>query len=306
MPDNETDPITAVSSDNRLGMGWMAFSVVTAAAMTMAVRGASAELSSTLIVMQRAIGGLALCMIAALLIPSLRARLQFTAWRLHVWRGSLIGVSTMMGFYTITQIPLATATVLFFSAPIFATLLAIPIQGERVGPRRLAAIALGFGGVLIVVRPGTEAVSLAVFTALGSSFLFALALITSRRLTNADGPFAAYVSSAAMSILVTAPFALPVWQVPETDWGWVALAMVVVFSLSRNIGDLQAYRYAEAAVLAPLAYTRLILIAAGAYVFFGEVPDVWTWIGGAVIVAAALYIAHRERQLRASRRAPPA
>lgn len=306
MPDNETAPIVAVTSDNRLGMGWMAFSVVTAAAMTLAVRGAAAELSSTLIVMQRAIGGLALCMIAALLIPSLQARLRFTAWRLHVWRGSLIGVSTMMGFYTITQIPLATATVLFFSAPIFATLLAIPIQGEKVGPRRIAAIAVGFGGVLIVVRPGTEAVSLAVLAALGSSFLFALALITSRRLSNADGPFAAYVSSAAMTVLVTSPFALPEWRVPETDWGWIALGMVVIFSLSRNIADLQAYRYAEAAVLAPLAYTRLILIAAGAYVFFSEVPDIWTWIGGAVIIAAALYIAHRERRLRAVRRAPHA
>ena len=302
MPDNET-PITAENDlrDNRRGAAWMGFSVVTAAAMTLAVRGASGELSSTLIVMQRAIGGLALCLIAAALIPRLRARLRFSAPWLHVWRGSLIGVSTMMGFYTITVIPLATATVLFFSAPIFATLLAIPLQGERVGVRRGLAILAGFCGVLIVVRPGAAPVSLAVFAALGSSFLFALALMSARRISNADGPFAAYVSSVVMTILVTAPFAVPQWRLPASDWGWIALGLVVVFSLSRNIGDLQAYRYAEAAVLAPLAYTRLILIAIGGYVFFDERPDAFTWIGGGVIIAAALYIARRERVLRRKR-----
>ena len=298
MPDNETAPAQATLNDNRRGAAWMAWSVVTAAGMTFAVRGASGELSSTLIVMQRAIGGLALCLIAAALIPQLRARLRFSAPWLHVWRGSLIGVSTMMGFYTLTVLPLAMATVLFFSAPIFATLLAIPLQGERVGIRRALAILAGFGGVLIVVRPGAEPISFAIVAALGSSFLFALALMSSRSISNKDGPFAAYISSVVMTIIVTAPFGLPEWRLPESGLGWLALGLVVIFSLSRNIGDLQAYRYAEAAVLAPLAYTRLILIAVGAYLLFEEVPDAYTWVGGAVIVAAALYIARRERLVK--------
>lgn len=311
MPDNETPPIPvpasagadATADDNRRGAAWMAWSVVTAAGMTFAVRGASEELTSTLIVMQRAVGGLALCLIAAALVPRLRARLRFSAPWLHIWRGSLIGVSTMMGFYTLTVLPLAMATVLFFSAPIFATVLAIPLQGERIGIRRGLAILAGFCGVLIVVRPGAAPVSYAVVAALGSSFLFALALMSSRSISNKDGPFAAYISSVVMTIIVTAPFGLPEWRLPESGYGWMTLALVVVFSLSRNIGDLQAYRYAEAAVLAPLAYTRLILIAAGAYVLFDEVPDTFTWIGGAVIVAAALYIAHRERLVKMRARA---
>ena len=301
MPDNEAPLRSEPLNDNARGAAWMAMSVVTAAGMTFAVRGASAELSSTLIVMQRAIGGLALCLIAALLIPALRRRLTFSAPLLHIWRGGLIGVSTMLGFYTLTVIPLATATVLFFSAPIFATLLAVPLHGERIGVRRGAAILVGFCGVLIVMRPGAEPISFAVVAALASSFLFALALMSSRRISNEDGPFAAYISSVVMTIIVTAPIGLSEWTLPISDFGWMALGLVVVFSLSRNIGDLQAYRYAEAAVLAPLAYTRLILIAIGAYILFDEVPDVYTWIGGAVIIGSALYIARREQLLKQQR-----
>lgn len=301
MPDNETPLRSEPESENARGAAWMALSIITAAGMTFAVRGASGELTSTLIVMQRAIGGLALCLIAALLIPPLRAQLRFSAPWLHIWRGGLIGFSTMLGFYTLTVIPLATATVLFFSAPIFATLLAVPILGERIGLRRGVAILVGFSGVLIVMRPGVEPISFAVVAAIGSSFLFALALMSSRRISNEDGPFSAYISSVVMTIIVTSPVAVPEWRLPVSDYGWIALGLVVVFSLSRNIGDLQAYRYAEAAVLAPLAYTRIILIAIGAYVLFDEVPDLYTWIGGAVIVASALYIARRERLLKQRR-----
>lgn len=307
MPESVAAPLVDTSDrSNRLGAAWMAFSVLTAAGMTLAVRSASGELPATVIVLQRALGGLGLCAIAALAVPALRGRLRFTAPWLHVWRGALIGVSTQMGFYTISELPLAMATVLFFSAPIFATLLSIPLQKQRVGLRRGLAIAAGFVGVLIVVRPGAAPVDLAVLSAIASSFLFALALVSSRSLGNRDGPFAAYVSSAVMTVIVSAPLGVANWTTPTLAWGWVALGLVIVFSLARNIADLQAYRYADAAVLAPLAYTRLILIALGAFLLFSETPDLFTWIGGAVIVAAALYIARRERLLKRGAPTPPA
>lgn len=306
MPVTEETPIPITKSqaeaDNALGAAWMMSSVVTAAVMTIAVRWASADMASSLIVFARSIGGLALALAAFLIFPRLKGQMRFSAPWLHIWRGCLVGVSTQLGFYTISQIPLAMATVLFFSAPIFAALIAIPLHGERVGIRRGGAIAAGFLGVLIVLRPGMIPFDLAMLSAIASSFLFALALLSSRGIANRDGPFAAYVSSAVVTIVVSAPLALTHWSLPSTGWIWAALGLVVVMSLARNIADLKAYQLAEASVLAPLSYLRLILIAIAGYALFDETPDKFTIIGGVVIIAAALYIARRERLIRRGKR----
>ena len=230
--------------------------------------------------------------------PRLASDLRFSQLRAHIIRGALVAVSTQMGFYTITQMPLTTATVLFFSAPIFAAILAIPVLGERPGPRRIAAVAVGFLGVLIVLRPGAVPMTWAMAAALGSSFCFAIVLLMSRKMANEDGPLATYISSAVMTFLISLPILGTGWEVPFSMWGWVALAILVVASLARNIADIQAYRLAEASFLAPLTYMRLVLIAVGAYLLFDEVPDAAALIGGVVIMSAALYIAHRERAKR--------
>lgn len=285
--------------DNVRGALWMALSVLAAAAMTLAVKAAAAEMPSAAIVAARAAGGLALCLAALGVSRRLRAGLRFSTPRLHLWRGALIGVSTQLGFWTVTELPLAQATVLFFTAPVFAALLAIPAQGERIGAARAAAIGAGFLGVLIVTRPwdgpAADGLGLPALAALGSSLLFALALISGRGLATRDGAFSAYVSSAAMTLLVSLPLAGPVWAPPSSFWGMAALGIVVLASLARNIADIEAYRLAEAGLLAPLSYTRLAFIAAGAWALFDETPDAATLAGGAVIVAAALHIARRER-----------
>lgn len=289
---------TPAITDNARGASWMMMSVLTSSVMTIGVRFAAEEMNSQVIVACRSIGGLMICAVALIFIRDLRSQLRFSAPWLHIWRGALIGVSTQFGFYTIVHLPLATSTVLFFTAPIITALLSIPIQGERIGPRRGGAIVAGFIGVLIVMRPGMDGFSLAMVTALISSALFGAALLFSRGLANRDGPFSAFVSSAVMTIIVAMPFAAPVWSLPTTGVGWLALALVAISSLARNIGDIQAYRLAEAAVLAPLAYLRLIFLALAGYIFFTETPDIYTVIGGAVIIASALYIAQRERLLK--------
>lgn len=304
--------IAAPALSNGRGALWMAVSVVGAAAMTIGVRGASAEIDSQMIVMLRGIGGLILCWALLAAMPSQRSGVRFSRPWLHAARGALIAVSTQLGFYTLTQIPLATATVLFFSAPIFTTLLAPLVLKEPIGLRRSAAVVAGFCGVLIVVRPGAAPFDIAMVAAIASSFLFALVLLTSRAVANSDGPWAAYLSSAVMTIVVSLPLTVTDWSMPVSALGWGALGVVAVTSLVRNLADIQAYRYAEASFLAPLAYTRIILIAAAGYLLFDEIPDGWTIAGGAVITAAALYIAQRERAVfrtEAARRragAPPA
>ncbi|MEM7269602.1 MAG: DMT family transporter [Pseudomonadota bacterium] len=274
----------------------MAVSIVTASVMTLAARASYAEIDSSMLVMLRAIGGLGLTALALGVWPS--GPIRFSQPWLHIARGAMVGASTHLGFYTISVIPLATATVLFFSAPIFTTLFAPLVLGERVGPRRWAAVLFGFLGVLIVVRPGVIPLNFAVAAALTSSALFAAVLLMSRRIASKDGPWATYISSTVVTIVLSLPLTVPEWHMPVSMAGWTALSLVALSSMIRNIADIRAYSLAEASFLAPLAYTRLILIAAGAYLLFGEQPDVCTWIGGAVIIGAALYIANRERLRR--------
>ncbi|MGB0506226.1 MAG: DMT family transporter [Pikeienuella sp.] len=283
------------ASDNLTGGLWMAVSVVTAAIMTLAARGAAGDVDSIMIVTLRAIGGFGLAMMAVGAVPRLRGGLKFSNLKLHIARGALVAISTHLGFYTLTQIPLAAATVLFFTAPIITTVLAGPILGEHPGPRRIAAVIVGFLGVIVVMQPGVAPFHIAYVTALGSSTCFSMVLLMSRRMANADGPMATYLSSAGITVLISLPLATSNWHLPSTEWGWIAVALIVTSSLARNLADIQAYRLAEASFLAPIAYTRLIIIALGAYLLFDEAPGLNTWAGGAVIIAAALYIAHRER-----------
>lgn len=288
------------ASANARGAFWMAISMISATAMTIGVRYASEGIDSRNIVMLRGVGGVMLFVIGMAMLPRLR-QIRFSRPWLHIARGALITVSTQLGFYTITQIPLATATVLFFSAPIFTTILAPIMLRERVGPRRIAAVFMGFVGVLIIARPGAVPLDFAVVAALLSSFLFALVLMMSRAVANSDGPAATYLSSAVMTVIVSLPIVGADAALPQTLWIWAALGLVVFMSIGRNIGDIQAYRYAEAGYLAPLAYLRIILISAAGYLLFDETPDIYTVIGGLVIIASALYIALRERALRRMR-----
>lgn len=280
--------------NNLSGAWWIMLSVVTASVMTLGARGVYVELDSRMLVILRAIGGIALVGLALGLTPRAVGPVRFSNRWLHVLRGALVGCSTHLGFYAIAEIPLATATVLFFSAPIWTTLFAPLVLGERVGPRRWAAVLVGFLGVLIVLRPGSLEFGLPVIAALGSSALFAAVLLMSRKVANRDGPWATYLSSVVVTVILSLPVTVPIWHVPVSSYGWTLLAVVTLSSMIRNIADIQAYRLADASFLAPLSYLRLILIAAAAYVWFDEVPDAFTWIGGAVIISAALYIARRE------------
>lgn len=284
-------------NDNLRGIGWLMFSVVTASAMSIAVRELSAALDSRMIVFLRG-AGLTLVIAALALHPGFRAQLRFSRKGMHIARGTVIAMSTHLGYYTLTKLPIATATVLFFTAPIFATVLAVFVHGERVGPRRVAAVAAGFVGAVIILRPGFSGFHPAMLTALGSSALFAVALVTSRGLAQADGPVATFASANIMMALLSLPIAAPVLDLPATPYMIAIAAILLLTAGSRSFADIQAYRFAEAAVLAPLTYLRLVILGTAGYLLWGEVPDVPTLVGAAVIIGASLYIARREAVLR--------
>ncbi len=289
------------SPDNFTAIWWILFSVVTSSAMTIGVRDISSQLGSNIIVFLRASVSTALIIVAIILFAKLRKQLKFSKPWLHLIRGALIAFSTQLGFYSISNLPLLTVTVLFFLAPIWATLLAILFHGEKVGPRRIAAIAIGFIGAVVILRPGFGVLHPAMLTAMASSMLFALALTMSRGLARADGAFSTYFSSVVITVLVTLPFALPVFEIPASPRAWIAGAVIVVAGAARGYADIEAYRLGEAGILAPITYLRLVFIAGAAYFMYSEIPDMPTIIGAAIIISATLYIAQRETKLRRER-----
>ncbi len=284
--------------DNLRGIIWMLVSVIVASIMTIAVRLVSLELDSTQVVLYRSVIALIFVGVGIILATPLRKKLSFTKPYQHIIRGALVAIATHFGFYTIATIPLATATVLFFTAPIFATLLSVLIHKETIGMRRLMAIFAGFLGAIVVLRPGFGALELGMLTAVGSSLTFAAALTMSRNLAQADGPLSTYLSSIIITTLLTIPIVGTDLPAPQSVTVWVAIILVGLTSMVRGIADIQAYRHAEAGILAPVAYTRLVFIGIAAYFMFGEKPDWQTVLGAVIIIGSTLYIAQREAALK--------
>ncbi len=294
-------------ADNLRAIWWILLSVLGSSAMSIAVRDVSSQIDSRAIVFLRSAITTGLILLAILIFVQMRQQLKFSKPAKHLIRGTLIAVSTHMGFYAISNLPLATVTVLFFLAPIWATVLAIIIHKEKVGPRRIVAITFGFIGALVILRPGFGSFEPAMLAALGSSILFALALTMSRGLAQVDGATSAYFSSVVITALVSLPFAWPVMEMPTDIRGNFALMIVVVAGAIRGYADIEAYRHGDAAILAPITYLRLVLIATAAYFLYAEIPDTATIVGAIIVISSTLYIALRETRLKrlSGRSAPP-
>jgi drug/metabolite transporter (DMT)-like permease len=281
-------------SANLRGALWMLLSVVGATGMTIGVRAASPELHTAMIAFLRSVLGL--LFLAPLFLrrtppPILRVRRP----GLHLLRGALIALALNLGFYSVWKLPVATATILFFLAPIFSTMLAPFLIGEKVGPRRWAAIGVGFLGALIVLRPGLAPIDAGSLAAVGSSLCFAVALLIGKTASRADGPDSVFATSAILAAALTLPLALPQWRLPPDLWVWLVLAGLTCASSLRGYADIRAMNVGEASFVAPVSYLRLPSVALAGWLLFGEAVDGWTWAGGAVIAAATLFIALRER-----------
>ncbi len=186
-------------------------------------------------------------------------------------------------------------TALSFTAPLFATLLAIPILGEVVGLRRALSVVVGFAGALIVIRPGAEGlINAGALVTLFSAFFWGLALCFIKLLSRTETSVAITFYAATALLPVTFVAALPVWQTPS----WTMLGWLVLLGALGTIGQLclsQAMRLADATVVLPIDFTRLVWSAVLGLVLFAEVPDLATFVGGTVIFSSVIYIAYRER-----------
>jgi drug/metabolite transporter (DMT)-like permease len=238
-----------------------------------------------------------LLIMAPAMVPGTRFyALQTRRAGLLVVRSTALLGSAIFFISGLRFLPIAEASATSFVSPLFVTALSIFLLKESVGLRRWLATAAGLIGVLIVLRPGTSAFHPAALFSIVSALAWAVTLVLTRMLSGERAltmmAYASIVGFAIMSALV--PF---VWVTPT----WHDIFFGLVVGLASTIGQwivVLAFRYANASVLAPFSYTQLLWVSFLGVVIFGEVPDVWTMTGAAIIVASGLYTAHRERMRR--------
>jgi drug/metabolite transporter (DMT)-like permease len=235
--------------------------------------------------------------ILALIAPLLLRNRQALATKrlgLQLLRGVFTLGSAVLFIAGLARLAIADATAIGFASPLLVTALSIPLLGEHVGPRRWSAVALGFLGVLIVVRPGSGAIGAGALWPLASAVCWALSLILTRQMRSHEKPLTTLFYS-SISGFVLSSLALPfVWIEPDA----VACALTGFMAMLNALGQyllIAGLARGDVSLVAPFTYSQMVWsVLVGLFVFH-TVPTAWTWCGAAVIVASGIYIAHRER-----------
>lgn len=264
--------------------------------MSLGLKGLAGEIHSTQIVVVRCVIGL------LLIVPPLYgdglAGLKSSQLKLHLVRGVCAAVAINLGFYSLTVLPLATATVLFFTAPLFVTLLAIPFLHENVGWRRLAATLVGFAGTLVVIDPKLQGFDARLLIPVLSSLFFAVSLILNKQLSKTDSPAVMMFYIFLIVTVLTLPLAVMNWTWPSFGQWQILFLVVALFATMRTWFDIKAYSIGEASFVAPFQYLRILFIGVAAYWFFAELPQANVYAGAGIIISSTLYIAQREYRLK--------
>ena len=201
-----------------------------------------------------------------------------------------------LGFYALSHLPVATATALSFTQPLFMILLAAIVLGEVVRWRRGLATLAGFLGVVVMLGPSGLAFNLAALAALGAAASQAVAYGVIRHRSAEDGALTILAWFTAGLLVLSAPLAFMFWKTPQgTQWFYLTFIGLTLTAVQFCV--IKAFRFAEATVVNPVDYARLIFSAVLGFFLFEEIPTVWTIVGAATIVAATLYILFREARL---------
>lgn len=242
-------------------------------------------------------------LIAGLLLPRYGpALLRTSNPKLELVRALVLLGSTIANFNAVSHLPLTVTGSILFSVPLIVCALSIPILGERVGWRRWAAILFGFAGVLVIIRPGSEAFSFYVVFSLVSVFCYAFYNIINRLLAGVDAASTQQFYSALIATVCIAPFAFGEWVWPSEPWSWVAFCVIgAAGAVGHQIYTI-AHRFAPASTLVPFIYSQIIYLSASSWLVFGQPPDKWILVGAPMVIGSGLYIWLRERHLAAERR----
>ncbi|MBP3125224.1 EamA family transporter [Thalassospira sp. ER-Se-21-Dark] len=274
------------------------FAAILAACFTLTIRYATEELHPYQAVFLRFAFGL------ILILPMVMKRgidsLATKRLPLFGLRGVLSAAEMCLWFMAVLYLPLAEATTLNFTVPLFGTILAAVILREQVRIHRWLAIFIGFVGVALIIQPGSETMQAASILPIAAAICMASAGLITKRLVATEST----TSLLFYLMIITTPVslipALFVWQTPS----WSALGLMAVAALMMNVMqvcNVKALQLADYSFFVGFSYLRLPIIAVLALILFGEVPDIWILPGGAMIIGAAIYVALRERKLAKAR-----
>lgn len=279
------------------GIALMIAGVFTVSVMDAVIKWLSAGFPSIQIIFFRAGFGL----IPLLVIVAFTGGfvvLRTRRWRAHLARAAVGTGAMLCFFFALAKLELAEVVTLAFASPLFAAALSVPILGEKVGVRRLTAILVGFVGVVIIVRPGSEVFSPYAILPIAASFCFALGMVLARRMSDTESSVSIVFYTSVAALIVGAVGSTGVWITPQPgDWP-VLVALGVLGGVGQYLMT-SAFRFAAAAIIAPFEYSAMLWAVLFGALFWGEMPDAMTFAGGALVAAAGLFIGYRETRPKA-------
>ncbi len=216
---------------------------------------------------------------------------------LQAVRAVILLGSTILNFFALRHLRLDQVLAIMFSTPFAVAALSGPVLGEWVGPRRWAAIGLGFLGVLVVTRPGFGIVHPAAILAVLSMLCYAAFFLTTRVLSRSDSNDTTLFYSNVVGAVIMLPV-VPFFWTPPTRWQWALLVLAGGFASLGHYMIIAAHRHAPVSLLSSFIYSQLVGVTILGYFVFGDVPDAYTLTGAAIVIASGLYILHRERMSR--------
>lgn len=276
-----------------LGVGFMVLSGLCGVSMSVVIRYISGNLHPFEIAFFRNLFGIGL-LLPFVLRAGVVAVLSTRHIRLHALRGALNAAGMLTFFLALTLAPIVEVSALSFTSPLFGTILAAVVIGETVGPRRRIGLLIGLLGALILLRPGFVPVNAGALLTLLSAVALAGAMVTIKLLTRSEGALTITTYAALFIAAFSLPPAMLYWTWPSAT----ELAWLVVIALLGTLTQLclaRAFAEAEATLLLPVEFLRLLWAALFGYIFFSELVDLWTWLGGLTILSGAVYVAYRER-----------
>ena len=228
---------------------------------------------------------------SALLAPRYGLELvRVRDWKLQALRAAMMAAMTALNFWALQYLQLAETGAIQFSVPLLIALLSAWWLGERLDARRWAAILGGFAGVLLVIRPGSQAFHPAILLSVMNALLYALFNMLTRRMVATESAASMQLMSALGAAILLSPWALAGWRWPD---GWLPWLAISLCGLCGGLGHFmvaQAHRYASAATLAPFLYQQIIYMTLLGWLVFGQVPGLLVVIGALVVVLSGLYL----------------
>ncbi len=272
-------------------IGYILISTTCFSAMNAAIRLIAPELHATLIVTLR--NFVTLLLVLPWALRNNAALIRTTRIGAHAWRGCIGAVGMITWTYCITIMPLAHATALSFTGPLFSTLFAILFLGERGDAARWIALLIGFCGALIIIRPGMDGFDSNALIVIFATASWAVTGMFVKSLSATEPAMRMVFYMNLFMLLVALPFGAMHWQMPSLN-AWLVLVFIALCSIAMHFSMARAYALAPVVTLMPFDFTRLISASLFAYFLFGETSDWVTWVGAAVIVASAAVMARRD------------